>query len=192
MAAKKQKKKKLSFPLRLLIVVIVLVTIFLCSAILSDSGDSTISDADSVYNGETVTSNIDTSVNSDEAATSSADNSVLIDDDKIKVSFIGAEDMSSLGVFYVTLKIENKTDIDIAVNLEDADVDGETIPMITTGVPLVIRPGNSGQTGFVFSMVNLSISTMDEAEKATFRVVARDNDSYSVVYESELVTVDLH
>lgn len=192
MAAKKQKKKKLSFPLRLLIVVIVLVTIFLCSAILSDSGDSTISDADSVYNGETVTSNVDTSVNSDEAATSSADNSVLVDDDKMKVSFIGAEDMSSLGVFYVTLKIENKTDIDIAVNLEDADVDGETIPMITTGVPLVIRPGNSGQTGFVFSMVNLSISTMDEAEKATFRVVARDNDSYSVVYESELVTVDLH
>ena len=192
MAAKKQKKKKLSFALRILIIIIVLVTIFLCSAILSDVVDTPVSATDPVYSRETVASNADNSTNSGEAATSSADNSVLVDDDNMKVAFIGAEDMSSLGVFYVTLKIENKTDVDIAVNLEDADVDGETIPMITTGVPLIIRPGNSGQTGFIFSMVNLSISSMDEAEKATFRVVARDNDSYSVVCESELVTVDLH
>ena len=192
MAVKKQKKKKLSFPLRLLIVIIILVTIFLCSAILSEVVDTPVSTTDPVYNVETVANDVDNSASSDETPISNTDNSVLIDDDEIKVSFIGAEDMSSLGVFYVTLKIENKTDIDIAVNLEDADVDGETIPLITTGIPLVIRPGNSGQTGFIFSMVNLSISTMDEAEKATFRVVARDNGSYAVVYESELVTVDLH
>ena len=165
-------KKKLSLPLRILIILIVLVAVFLCAVILS--GES----APSVGNSDTSNS-------------SSDKERVLIDDDAVKVSFVGAEDASSLGVFYVTLKIENKTDTAIAINLANADVDGETIPLITTGVPLVIRPGNSGQTGFIFSMANLSISTMDEAEKATFQVVARDNDTYDVVYESELVTVDL-
>ena len=117
--------------------------------------------------------------------------SILIDDSTIKATFIGAQDQSSLGVFYVTLKIENKTDTEVVINLEDADVDGETIPIITTGVPLVIRPGNSGQTGFIFSMVNLSISTMDEAEEATFRIVARNNETFDTIYESELITVTL-
>ena len=115
----------------------------------------------------------------------------LFDNDILSVTFIGAQDASSLGVFYVTLKIENKTNTDIVITLEDADVDGETIPLITTGVPLVIRPGNSGQTGFIFSMVNLSISSMSEAEKATFRVVARDNDTFETVYESDSITVNL-
>ena len=117
---------------------------------------------------------------------------VLVDNETIKATFVGAKDESALGVFYVTLKIENKTDSDIVINLEDADVDGETIPLITTGVPLVIRPGNSGQTAFIFSMVNLSISSMDDATNATFRIVARDNESYDAVFESELVTVNLH
>lgn len=117
---------------------------------------------------------------------------VLMDNDMVKATFISTQDQSSLGVFYVTLKFENKTDTEIVINLEDADVDGESIPLITTGVPLVIRPGNSGQTSFIFSMVNLSISSMDDAEEATFRIVARDNDTYDTIYESELITVKLH
>ena len=63
---------------------------------------------------------------------------------------MGAQDQSSLGVFYVYLKIENNLQTNVMVNLEDASVDGETVPLITTGVPLVIAPGNSGQTGFIF------------------------------------------
>lgn len=116
---------------------------------------------------------------------------ILFDNDILSATFIGTQDASSIGVFYVTLKIENKTDADIVVTLEDADVDGETIPLITTGVPLVVRPGNSGQTGFIFSMVNLSISSMSEAEEATFRVVARNNDTFETVYKSDLVTVSI-
>lgn len=127
---------------------------------------------------------------SDDTQTS-ANDVVLVDNETIKATYIGAKDESSLGVFYVTLRIENKTAADIVINLEDADVDGETIPLIATGVPLVVRPGNSGQTGFIFSMANLSISSMSEAEKATFRVVARDNTTLDTIYESELVTVDL-
>lgn len=121
-----------------------------------------------------------------------ANDVVLVDNETIKVTYIGAKDEPSLGVFYVTLKIENKTTTDIVINLEDADVDGETIPLIATGIPLVIRPENSGQTGFIFSMANLSITSMNEAAKATFSVVARNNDTYDIIYKSELVTVDLH
>lgn len=116
---------------------------------------------------------------------------VLLNNETLTVTYIGAKDESSLGVFYVMLKVENKTETEVVINLEDADVDSETIPMITTGVPLKIRPGNSGQTSFIFSMVNLSISSMAEAEKATFRVVARNSDTYETVYESELLTINL-
>lgn len=121
----------------------------------------------------------------------SAVSEVLIENDTLTVTFMGAQDAASLGVFYVTLKIENKTDTSVTISLEDADVDGETIPLITTGVPLTIAPGNSGQTGFIFSMVNLSISSMSGAEKATFSVVARNSDTFDTVYKSDRVTVNL-
>lgn len=134
---------------------------------------------------------LDQQPSSTEAEQTSISGEILIDNDTLSASFIGAQDASPLGVFYVTLRIENKTDNDIVISLEDADVDGETIPLITTGVPLVIRPGNSGQTGFIFSIVNLSISSMSEAQTATFRIVARNNDTFETVYESDLVTITL-
>ena len=174
---KVKQNKKLSLPLRILMVAIIFATVFLCVAILSESEEPI--DSSAIY-----------SSNAEE--TESTNECVLVDNETIKASFVGAEDASSLGVFYITLKIENKTNYDLAINLEDADVDGETIPLITTGVPLVIRPGNSGQTGFIFSMVDLSISTMDDAKAATFQIVARDNETFNTVYESELVTVNLH
>ena len=164
---KRKEKKKLPFLARLLIVMIVLFTIIASSAILSETFSET----------GTTANNTDTAI---------------VDNDAMSVYYVGAQDASSLGVFYVTLKIENKTDSVIFVNLENASVDGETIPLITTGAPLVIQPGNSGRTGFIFSMVNLSISSMDEAEKATFQVVIRNNDTFAEISRSEMVTVELH
>lgn len=116
----------------------------------------------------------------------------LVENDSYTAYFMGAQDQANLGVFFVTLKIQNNTGKTVVVNLEDASVDGETIPMITTGVPLTILNGNSGQTGFSFSMVNLSINSMKEAKNATFRIVLRDADSYDVIEKSELVTVTLN
>ena len=170
---KTKQRKKLPFICYILIAIVVLFTIILCSSI-SDEESSNAEGAGSTTPVVDIFEDI------------------LVDNEIIKASFVGAEDESSLGVFYVTLKIENKTDCDLAINLEDADVDGETIPLITTGVPLVIRPGNNGQASFIFSMVDLSISSMDDAESATFRIVARDNESFDTVYESEFVTVNLH
>lgn len=116
----------------------------------------------------------------------------LVESDSYTAYFMGAQDQANLGVFFVTLKIQNNTGKTVVVNLEDASVDGETIPMITSGVPLTILNGNSGQTGFSFSMVSLSINSMKEAKNATFRIVLRDADSYDVIEKSELVTVTLN
>ena len=133
------------------------------------------------------------STGSSQQATESGNNPVvLVDNESIKATYINAYETEGLGAFYVTIKVENKMDSDIVITLDKADVDGETIPLIATGVPLVIRPGNSGQTGFIFSMVNLSISSLADANKATFSIVARNNETYETVYESELVTIDLH
>lgn len=116
----------------------------------------------------------------------------IVNNDSFSAYYMGAQDQSSLGVFYVYLKIENNLQTNVMVNLEGASVDGETVPLITTGVPLVIAPGNSGQTGFIFSMVNLSISSMDEADQATFRIVLRDSESLDKLTESGPITIDLH
>lgn len=116
----------------------------------------------------------------------------LIEKDSYTAYFMGAQDQASLGVFYVNLKIQNNTGKTVVVNLEDASVDKETVPMVSTGVPLTIINGNSGQTGFIFSMANLSINSMKEAESATFRIVLRDAESCDVIEKSDLVTVQLN
>ena len=171
---KQKTSSKISKFLIITICTIILVVVSMCSCTFSNVTDP--SSGVSADNNHTTASN---------------DNSLVLVDDKIKVTYMGCMDASSMGVFYVTLKVENNTDADIVINLEDADVDGETIPLIATGVPLVVRPGNSGQTGFIFPMANLSISSMSEAEKATFRIVARDNTTFDTIYESELLTVNL-
>lgn len=117
--------------------------------------------------------------------------SVVLENDYVKVTYKDVADMQSLGVFYLNLKIENKAKKEIWVTLESADVDGETIPLITTGVPLYIRPGNSGVGSFIFSMASLSIKSVNDAEKASFKIVVWDKESLDKLFVSELVTVDL-
>jgi hypothetical protein len=117
---------------------------------------------------------------------------VVLENDYIKASYKGVTDMPSLGVFYLNLKIENKADKEIWVTLESADVDSETIPLITTGVPVYIRPGNSGVGAFIFSMVNLSIDSVKDAEKASFKIVVWDKESLDTMFTSEIVTVELN
>ena len=114
---------------------------------------------------------------------------IILDNDKLTATFQGVSEMESLGVFYVHLKILNKMDEEVIVTLESADVDGETVPLVTTGVPLQIRPGNSGATGFIFTMSPLSIDTVADAERVTFKVVLRNADSFDVVFESDLIDI---
>ena len=175
---KQQEKKKPGCLVRLLLVFLTLVVVISATLVLvgimeSEPGNNS---------GE----------QSSEQQSSGILRTQIVNNDSFSAYYIGAQDQSSLGVFYVYLKIENNLQTNVMVNLEDASVDGETVPLITTGVPLVIAPGNSGQTGFIFSMVNLSISSMDEADQATFRIVLRDSKSLDKLTESDPITIDLH
>lgn len=172
---KTSEKKKPGCLVRLLLVLLTLVVV-VCSVLIFIG----IMEGDATPSGDT-----------QHTASTDSTTHKIVDSDDFAAYYMGARDQSDVGVFYVVLKIENKRESSVMVNLEDASVDNETIPLIGTGVPLVIAPGNSGQTGFIFSMVNLSISSMDEADTATFRIVLRDNETLDVVSKSELITVDL-
>lgn len=194
---KKTKKKKPSFLVRFLTVLLTLIIVIpatlLCIAILSDTGDpETVQSEENASNSASFNTeyNADMEVPATEEA-NAIEADYLVDNETFTAEYIGSQDGSGLGVFYVTLKIQNKSDVEVLVSVEDADVDGETVQMVMTGVPLVIKPGNSGQTGFIFPMSNLSITSMDQAEKATFRIVLRDNNSLGIIAESDYVTVDL-
>lgn len=117
---------------------------------------------------------------------------VILENDCIRATYQGVKDMQSLGVFYLNLKLENKTDKEIWVTLESADVDSETIPLITTGVPVYIRPGNSGIGAYIFSMVNLSINSVKDAEKASFKIVVWEKESLDKIFTSDLISVTIN
>ena len=78
------------------------------------------------------------------------------------------------GVFYVSLNVQNKTDKTIWVYLDKASVNKETVSMVMTGVPLYIAPGNSGRTGFIFPMGQLSINKLSDVRNVTFDLVIAD------------------
>lgn len=118
---------------------------------------------------------------------------VVLDNEKITATYRGAVDMPDIGYFYVSLKIENKLDREIWVTLESGDVDGETIPLITTGTPVYIRSGNNYAATYGFPMMNLSINSVKEAKQATFKIVARDKENITdIIYESDLITIELN
>lgn len=174
-------KKKMGYFPAFLCVIVILVTIIAVSAILGSEEPTNTPDS----SGNTVSTN----------GENSAEDTVIIDNDQMKVTYqkvVDGENLGVSGVFYLWLKIENKTEGEVVASLTDADVDGESISMVMTGVPLNIRPGNSGSTGFIFTTSQLSIDSVDDAKKVTFRVSFRDAETYNEVAESDLVTVELH
>lgn len=174
-------KKKMGCLPTLLCVIVIFVTIITVAAILG--GEETPNTPDN--SGNTVST----------SGENKAEDTVIIDNDQMKVTYqkvVDGEDLGVSGVFYLWLKIENKTEGEIVASLTDADVDGESVSMVMTGVPLNIRPGNSGATGFIFTTSQLSIDSVDDAEKVTFGVSFMDAETYNDVAESDLVTVELH
>ena len=78
------------------------------------------------------------------------------------------------GVFYVSLNVQNKTNKTIWVYLDRASVNKETVSMVMTGTPLYIAPGNSGRTGFIFPMGQLSINKLSDVRNVTFDLAIAD------------------
>lgn len=95
------------------------------------------------------------------------------------------------GVFYVSLNVQNKTGKTIWVYLDKASVNKETVSMVSTGVPLYIAPGNSGRTGFIFPMAQLSIESTSDVRNITFDLVAADEATLNEIDRVKGISIDL-
>lgn len=95
------------------------------------------------------------------------------------------------GVFYVSLNVQNKTDKTIWVYLDKASVNKESVSMVSTGVPLYIAPGNSGRTGFIFPMSQLSINSASDVRNITFDLVAADEATLDEIDRVKGISIDL-
>lgn len=95
------------------------------------------------------------------------------------------------GVFYVSLNVQNKTDKTIWVYLGKASVNKESVSMVSTGVPLYIAPGNSGRTGFIFPMAQLSIESASDVRNITFDLVAADEATLDEIDRVKGISIDL-
>ena len=95
------------------------------------------------------------------------------------------------GVFYVSLNVQNKTDKTIWVYLDKASVNKESVSMVSTGVPLYIAPGNSGRTGFIFPMSQLSINSASDVRNITFDLVTADEATLDEIDRVKGISIDL-
>lgn len=95
------------------------------------------------------------------------------------------------GVFYVSLNVQNKTGKTIWVYLDKASVNKESVSMVSTGVPLYIAPGNSGGTGFIFPMAQLSIESASDVRNITFDLVAADEATLDEIDRVKGISIDL-
>lgn len=95
------------------------------------------------------------------------------------------------GVFYVSLNVQNKTDKTIGVYLDKASVNKESVSMVSTGVPLYIAPGNSGRTGFIFPMAQLSIDSASDVRNITFDLVTADEATLDEIDRVKGISIDL-
>lgn len=95
------------------------------------------------------------------------------------------------GVFYVSLNVQNKTDKTIWVYLDKASVNKESVSMVSTGVPLYIAPGNSGGTGFIFPMAQLSIESASDVRNITFDLVTADEATLDEIDRVKGISIDL-
>lgn len=95
------------------------------------------------------------------------------------------------GVFYVSLNVQNKTGKTIWVYLDKASVNKDSVSMVSTGVPLYIAPGNSGGTGFIFPMSQLSIDSASDVRNITFDLVAADEATLDEIDRVKGISIDL-
>lgn len=95
------------------------------------------------------------------------------------------------GVFYVSLNVQNKTGKTIWVYMDKASVNKESVSMVSTGVPLYIAPGNSGGTGFIFPMAQLSIESASDVRNITFDLVTADEATLDEIDRVKGISIDL-
>lgn len=114
---------------------------------------------------------------------------LLVDDDYIKASYVEVFESSDVtGVFYLRLRVENKSDKEIWVSLTDASVNG-TSTTVMSGIPMTIAAGETSKSPFIVSYSNLDITELGQVSDITFKVSVADNKDMSTLEETGSVTI---
>ena len=114
----------------------------------------------------------------------------LIDNDLVTVDYEGMYEAPGVqDTFYVGLNVQNKRSKDIWVYLDKASVNSETVSMVMTGMPLYIEPGNSGRTGFIFPMGQLSVHSLRGVEKVKFDLVVADKATLTEIWRGKDIEI---
>lgn len=85
------------------------------------------------------------------------------------------------GVLYLDLQVENRYDQALTITLTNMTVNGESVPLVATAVPITIKPGMSARGPFIISTDSLSIDHASEVRALIFDVEARDSETFNVV-----------
>ena len=107
---------------------------------------------------------------------------ILIDDDSVKVSFVEIfEEASVKDTCYLKLLVENKTDQKVTVYLKDAYVNDTSVQMMS-GVPMDIEAGKKSQNPFIFTGY-----TKDDVTSVEFKIWVVD-ENMNTLDETDMVT----
>ena len=114
---------------------------------------------------------------------------LLVDDDCIKAEFVEFSEYDSMGVFYVTIRVKNKTEKTIIIYLDEATVNNEMVPMVMSGVPLKILPEKTGANAFIFSFAQLSISAFEDVDTVAFKILVMDDNGFTEIEKTDEVVI---
>ena len=110
---------------------------------------------------------------------------VLVEGEVGKISFQKTfEAPGAEGVFYLQMKMENKTNRTVWVVLDSVSVDDRMVTAMS-GVPTIIEPGKYSENPFILS------GEMENVHSISFDIVYMDNETNEEIFRSENITVDL-
>jgi hypothetical protein len=116
---------------------------------------------------------------------------VIYEDDNVIVSYKYLTDLKAgITVYHLYMEVENKSDKNIMVSLNDAYVNDISV-MFLSGMPAPqIEPGKKAIGPFFFGYNNLGIDSIDDVKKIEFDFCVRDNDTLDIMSESPKLTLN--
>lgn len=85
------------------------------------------------------------------------------------------------GVLYLKLQITNLSKQAVTITIANMAVNGEAVLLVSTAVPVTIRPGMSANGPFIIPTTALSAAHASEVQNLIFDIVARDPDNFDVI-----------
>lgn len=85
------------------------------------------------------------------------------------------------GVLYLKLQITNLSKQAVTITIANMAVNGEAVLLVSTAVPVTIRPGMSANGPFIIPTTALSAAHASEVQNLIFDIEARDPDNFDVI-----------